>query len=184
MIYRLAIIVLLLFSGWVAAGQINQAGIDHDDGVYNISFDVEIDRDIDTVRAIVTDYAHLTQLSDMFIESHEFNSPEDKSRQRLLVANVCLLFICRQVKMAERVEALNLNEFITTVIPEHSDFKSGTMHWRLTKLTDQKTRLVFYGREEPDFWIPPVVGPLIVKNILLRQALIIINNIEKISIDD
>lgn len=183
MLYRLVIIISILFSEGVAAGQIKHAGIDHDAGGYNISFDVEIDRDIDTVRAIVTDYTNLTQLSDMFIESHEFNTPADNSKQRLLVASVCFLFICRQVKLAERITAINRNEFITTVIPDHSDFKSGAIHWRLTKLTDKKTRLVFDGREEPDFWIPPVIGPLIVKNILLKQAVIIINNIEKVSLD-
>ena len=184
MLYRLLIIVLILFSQGIAAGQITHASVDHDAGVYNISFDVEIDKDIGTVRSVVTDYANLTQLSDMFIESNVLNSPEDKSRQRLLVASVCFLFICRQVKMMERVEVINRNEFITTVIPQHSDFKSGSIHWRLTKLTDQKTRLVFYGKEQPDFWIPPVIGPLLVKNILLKQAVIIIRNIEKISVDD
>ena len=183
MLYRLVIIVSILFSEGLAAGQINRASIDHDAGIYSISFDVEIDKDIDTVRAVVTDYANLTQLSDMFVESEVFNSPEDSSRQRLLVASVCFLFICHQVKMVEKVEAINRNEFITTVIPEHSDFKSGSVHWRLTKLSDQKTRLEFYGKEEPDFWIPPIIGPLIVKNILLKQATIITTNIEKISGD-
>ena len=174
MLYRLLIIVSILFSQGVAAGRINRSSIDHDAGVYSISFDVEIDKDIDSVRAIVTDYSHLTQLSDMFTESDVINSPVEKSSQRLLVASVCMLFICRQVKLVENVETINQNEFITTVIPEQSDFKSGTLHWRLIKLDDRKTRLVFQGEEEPDFWIPPVVGPLIVKNILLRQALIII----------
>lgn len=180
---RLLIFGLIVFCQPISAGQVNQYNVNHIAGVYTVSFDVEIDKDIDTVREVVTDDANLAQLSDMLVESQVFSSPKDKSKHRLLVARVCFLFVCRKVKLVERIDALNRDAFITTVIPEQCDFKSGTLHWQLTKLADHRTRLEFHGEEEPDFWIPPVIGPYLVKHLLLKETMVIIANIENYSAD-
>ena len=151
MLSRLLLIGLIVFSQSLSAGQVNRSSVEHDAGVYKISFDVVIDQDIDTVRKIVTDDANLAQLSDILVASDVFKSPEDKLEHRLLVARICFLFICRQVSLAERIETISRDAFITTVIPEQSDFKSGTLRWQLTKEADEKTRLEFHGEEKPDF---------------------------------
>ena len=179
----LLLIGLIVISQAISAGEVIQSSVDNDAGIYRISFVVEIDKDIDTVRKVVTDYANLARLSDMLIESRVYSVPDDKLKQRLLVARVCLLFICRQVRMVERIEPIGPDVIVTTVIPELSDFKSGQIRWRLTKLTDQRTRLEFFGEEQPDFWIPPVIGPLLIKHILHREAFIITTNIENLSAD-
>ena len=181
---RWLVVVLLGFSQAIAAGQVKESRVDHDAGVYNLSFDLVIDKNIDDVRRVVTDNNGLTQLSNILVESRELSAPKSGLKQRLLVARVCILLICRQVKLVERVKSIGPDEFITTVIPKPSDFKSGTLHWQLTKLADHKTRLEFYGKEEPDFWIPPVIGPILVKRLLERETTVIINNIENLPAHD
>ena len=85
--------------------------------------------------------------------------------------------------MVEQVKEVGPDVFITTVIPELSDFKSGTTRWQLAKLSDQRTGLKFQCREEPDFWIPPFIGPILIKHRLAREAQVVINNIEKVAAD-
>ena len=135
----LLLIGLVVISQAISAGEVIQSSVDNDAGIYRISFVVEINKDIDTVRKVVTDYANLARLSDMLIESRVYSVPDDKLKQRSLVARVCLLFICRQVRMVERIEPIGPDVIVTTVIPELSDFKSGQIRWRLTKLTYQRT---------------------------------------------
>ena len=50
---------LIVFGQSLTAGQVNRSSVDYEAGVYSLSFDVEIDADLKTVRAIVTDYANL-----------------------------------------------------------------------------------------------------------------------------
>lgn len=175
---RLAIIMLIAFNQSLSAGQVNHSSVDYKAGVYSLSLDVEIDAAFETVREIVTDYANLDQLSNMLIESAMISSPDDKFKRRLLVARTCILFFCRNVRMVEDIEEVGSDVIITTIIPEQSDFKSGQSQWRLTELDNQRSRIEFKGTQEPDFWVPPLIGPILVKRKLLKEALKLIDNLE------
>lgn len=181
---RLAIILLIAFNQSLSAGQVNHSSVDYKAGVYSLSLDVEIDAAFEIVRLIVTDYASLDQLSNMLIESAMISSPDDKLKRRLLVVRTCILFFCRNVRMVEEIEEVGSDVIITTIIPEQSDFKSGQTRWTLTELDDHRSRIELNGIQEPDFWIPPLIGPLLVKRKLLKEALELIDNIETMTKHD
>ena len=184
MMRRLLIIALAVFSQSASAGQVNYSSVEYEAGVYSLSFEMDIDAALEKVRALVTDYDNLANLSRMLVESEIISAPGDPVKLRLLVVRACVLFFCRDMRMVEGIEEPEEDVIVTTVIPEQSDFKSGMTRWQLTGLADRKTRIAFSCREEPDFWFPPIIGPLIVKHRLLREAEVIINNIETISADD
>ena len=170
--------VLFLAGQVINAGEINDSHVDYTDGVYSLTFDVVIDADLQTVRSIITDYADIAELSDLFIHSEILETADDTGLRRLLVARACMLFFCRDMRVVEEIEEHTGDEIITTIIPGESDFKSGTTHWRLSEHAPGKTRIEFHGDEEPDFWVPPFLGPVLVKRRLLKDAHVIINNIE------
>jgi len=181
---RLLLMGLIVFSQSLSAGQVKLSNVSYESGIYSMSFTVEIDADFEKVRAIVTDYHNLAKLSDMLVESTVISTPDEKNIRRLLELRACVLLFCREVKLVDRIEEIGRDVIVTTVIPESSDFKSGMSHWQLTGLPGRKTRLEFRCKAEPDFWIPPVIGPIMIKRRLLREAEVIITNIEALSVDD
>jgi hypothetical protein len=56
-------------------------------------------------------------------------------------------------------------EIVATVIPERSNARYARTQWRLQPL-DGGTLLRYELEMEPDFWVPPVIGPPLVKRAL------------------
>lgn len=178
------LIVLIVINQSLSAGQVNQSNVEYKNGIYSLSFDVEIETDLEIVRTLVTDFANIDQLSDLVVESDIISAPDDISKRRLMVARACVLFFCREMKMVEEIGEQKKDVIVATVVPELSDFKSGTTIWRLTEMPDRHSRIEFSSELKPDFWIPPIIGPIMVKHRLLREAMTIINNIEALSRND
>ena len=181
---RLVVFILLVVTRTLTAGEVQHASVEYQAGIYSLSFEVVINAEFDTVRAIVTDYAKLDQLSDMVIKSTLLNMPDSENQRRLLVIRACLLVFCRNLKVVEDVVTAGPDQFVATVVPESSDFKSGMTRWQLTRVDKQRTRIEFEGYEEPGFWIPPLLGPVLVKRRLLKEAMAVMNNIELLAKHD
>ncbi|MGH8581113.1 MAG: hypothetical protein ACREVK_13695 [Gammaproteobacteria bacterium] len=54
-------------------------------------------------------------------------------------------------------------DIITRVVPEESDFSYGRCHWRTRSLTAQASRIALSAEVTPAFWVPPLIGPWILK---------------------
>ena len=175
------IIILLTFCQALTAGQVNYSSIDHQSGVYTVNFDIEVNATMDTVRSIITDYENLHQLSDILSESTILNPRDSGPKQRLVVISVCLMIYCKDVKLVENIDEVNRDLVISRTVPRQSDFKSGEIRWRITPADSNRTRIEFLGQEEPAFWLPPVIGPVMVKHLLHDVALEVISNIESLS---
>jgi hypothetical protein len=180
---RLALLLLVVCNQTASAGEVHASNVAYADGVYRLAFDVVIDAELDAVLAIVTDYERLERLSEMLIESTLIETPAGAPLRRMLVARTCLLIFCRSLRVVEDIEAAE-NVIVTTIVPEQSDFRSGGTRWVLTALDERRCRIEFTGVEEPDFWIPPVLGPLLVKRRLLKEARLVISNIEAAAAHD
>ena len=177
---RLALILIVGCACPLKAGEVKEASVTYEKGVYRLVFKVVIDADLKKVRTIVTDYQHLYQLSQMLTQSTLMDTPKDRPPRRLLVARVCWLIFCREIRAVEDIETAG-DVINTRLIPEQCDFKSGSTRWQLSALAERSSRVEFTGDLQPDFWIPPVIGPLLVKHRLMKEALLMIGNIETVA---
>ncbi len=180
--HSLALLILIIFQP-VQAGEIQRAEIHYQDGVYIMQFDVIIHAQFENVLAIVTDYQNMDRLSESFIESALIHSSDETKKRRRLVMRICVLFFCTKITFVEDMQEIHKGIIIATIIPEQSDFKSGRAEWRVTSVGNNQSRIQLYFEEEPGFWIPPVIGPLIVKNTLLKLAKENITQIEILAKD-
>jgi hypothetical protein len=181
---RLALLLLIIGSGPLPAGEVNHSGVTYQAGVYSLEFDVVIEAELDTVRGYVTDYANLDQLSELIIESELLEPPATDSKRRLLVVRPCILFLCRNLRVVEDITEVRPDQIVATVVPALCDFKSGETRWQLAAADSRHTRIEFQGSVEPGFWVPPLLGPALVKRRLLKEAMQIIQNIEYRSVHD
>jgi hypothetical protein len=65
-------------------------------------------------------------------------------------------------------------------VPERSDFKYSLSEWAFVP-EGTGTRVTYRMEMEPDFWLPPFVGPWFLKRTLLRGAPGAIDQIEALA---
>ena len=163
--------VLLLVPGLTQAASILQASASVDDGVYSVSVDTRIGAPVATVMHTLTDYTHLTRINPDILESRilqVFNPA--RHRVRTLI-RACILIFCRDVEQVQDVERLDDMHVVADIVPELSDFKSGTAEWKLHRL-QEKTVLQFTARVEPDFWVPPIIGAWLFRRKIVSEMLV------------
>lgn len=164
-----------------AAGTVHSSDVRYQDGVYRVDMEMAIDADIASVRDIITDYAGLARISDLIVRASLEPPPQPGGVRRRMDTRMCMLIFCFDAVMVEDVMKIDDNTVITVVVPQLSDFRFGRSRWRLQKLAPERTLLEFRTEMEPDFWIPPLIGPLLVKHKLLREAEKTITRIENLA---
>jgi len=145
------------------ADPLDEASMFEKDGIYHIYITAEIAADEEHIRRVLTDYVHVYRLSDSIIESRVLESPDDGKQQVLTRVLCCIPLFCREVTRVDEVNILDSGDLQAVIIPEQSDFSSGTSKWQITSMGDC-TRLTYIATIEPDFFIPPILGTQIVIN--------------------
>ena len=70
---------------------------------------------------------------------------------------------------------------VTTVVPGESNFADGRAEWLIEAVDDSHTRISVNARQTPTFWIPPVIGPMLLRHVFLREVQETRSNIERIA---
>jgi len=129
--------------------------------------------------AILTDFDHdrYQQISEIYKESSYL--PPDSDGTPLVYTRVegCLLLFCRSMRRVERLEVVKPRFIRATTVPERSDFKYSLSEWTFEPEGDG-TRVTYLMEMEPNFWLPPFVGPWFLKRTLVKGAPAAIDQIE------
>ena len=176
--------LLLLAIQIVQAGEVQHASVDYRDGDYSIDISVRINGDKDTIYGIATDYKQLSRLSDLIIEAGLINYTDADGKtvvRRRMVTKSCVLRFCFDAILIEDLWEPQSGIIKSVFIPEESDFLYGEAIWHVTRLDDTHTLVSFNSKFKPAFWIPPLIGPLFIKRMMLDAARQTIQNIEDIA---
>ncbi|MBI5782620.1 MAG: SRPBCC family protein [Gammaproteobacteria bacterium] len=176
--------VLLVFGLWApasaAAATIELLETTHDNGRYTVSFEVVLDAARDNVWRIMTDYEHLPRVSKIIVESRVLKQ-EDANRHRVGVTlEACVLIFCKTVKRTVDIEARPPEEIIVTDDPAFSNFSYAVERWRVAA-EGSRTRLNYTAELVPNFFIPPLIGPVVVKYFLRREIRITALEVEALA---
>ena len=156
-LFLFAFSVFLCVNNTAFSVEIDDIVVDEKDGVYNIIISVNIAAKEEYVRQVLTDYIHVYRLSDSVIESKVLESSGDgKVRVQSLVL-FCTTIFCREVMRVDEISVLKSGDLQAVIIPEQSDFSSGTAVWKIAPM-GHSTRLTYIANIGPDFFIPPVLG--------------------------
>ena len=81
------------------------------------------------------------------------------------------------MRRVERLEIVTPQFIRSRTVPERSDFKYTLSEWTFAAEGDG-TRVTYLMEMEPDFWLPPFVGPWFLKSTLLQGAPAAIDQID------
>ena len=168
-----AILLFMLWIGYpppVQGGKVIEASVEYADGRFTLHTDILIRVPAPQVRAILTQFENLPNVN-RGIKAVEILSrtTEDQIRMKIQ-SEVCILFICLDYNWVQEVHMLPTGDIITYIDPTASDFREGWVRYRILA-QNQQTRLLMDAKLVPDFWFPPLIGPLIIKRKLRDEAL-------------
>jgi len=163
------IVVLLLMPPAALAGEILDSSVNHEGFIYSLSVKARIDAPLDTVYRSITDFDNLAAINPAIEESQLLATPTADTRRVRSVIRVCILMFCKRVEQLQEVTLLDDYAIEAVVLPQGGDFRSGVAHWQLTA-SGAATEMLFTNTFEPDFWVPPVIGPWLIKRKLVREV--------------
>ncbi len=163
-----------------AAATVLATEVAHHAGRYTVTFEVRLDADSAAVRRLLTDYDHLERLSPV-VEKSQRVAPDADGHPRVRVTmHSCLLFFCRTVRKLESVVEQSDGGIVVTADPAESDYRYSRAEWRIDA-EGARTRLGYRAEHEPAFFVPPVIGPWLVKARIRRELALLAERLEQLA---
>lgn len=171
---------IITFPVYSFSGTITKNNISYKGGVYTSHTSATLNAPYDKIYAILTDYNNLTKLSSQITDSRILQSSNNIIKVRTVTED-CLLFFCVEMINTQHMKDDGQGNIVGITIPEASDFKHGNMHWKIKKVNDNLTEISMDGEFAPSFFIPPLIGPMVIKMKVKEQTEVSIQKIEEIA---
>lgn len=177
-----ALWILPLLCAGIGAGAVDfhSVQVSHEGDVYRMQADVHLAAPPAQVYQVLTDYEHLTRVSRSVVRSSVMRRLDDGA----LVytdTRICALLICRHLRELQKLTETSPQDLVSVLVPQAGDnvkAGSGSVH---LEAEGDGTRLVWQMSVEPDFWIPPLIGPALVGRSLRAEAARSADGIERLA---
>jgi hypothetical protein len=161
---------------------LNSLDVSRDSGRYELLAHVVMQAPPEAIFDVLTDYDGLGRISSIYKESGYLDPDEDGTPLVYTRVEGCLLFFCMNMRRVERLESRRPHWIRTTALPEHSDFHFSQAEWLLEPDQDG-TRVTYRLEMEPDFFVPPVIGPWVLKRRLMAGGARAVERIERLALE-
>jgi len=165
---KIWLLMLLTFMSAVYAEDIQVEVVKKKGNAYHFNMQFIAHASVDKVHAIITDYNNLTQLNPLIKKSRVLPHDVAGVTRVELVTEGCMFFFCKKIIRVEDAQIKDDLSIETQFVPELSDFKSGQTRWTFTSV-EQHTLVNYQASMIPDFWLPPFMGPYMLKKQLRSQ---------------
>jgi hypothetical protein len=152
-------------------------------GRYSLAADAHLDATPESIYAVLTDYDdnRFGRISSVYKESRYLEPGQDGTPIVFTRMEGCLLSYCLTLKRTERLETVEPRYIKSYTIPEQSNFKYSTSEWRLEPDGVGGTNMLYRLEMEPDFNVPPVIGPWYLKRTLSKGGVRAVTRIERLA---
>ena len=180
-----ATILLVLALGWPATGsaaEILSVSVEKEQGIYYVESEVWIDADLRPVYEVFADWDVAVKFSSFIVESRDIAPGEDGVPGFYISNRGCVLFFCKSVVRTGTVESQPHSVLRAIANPDESDFHISEETWTF-RVEREGTVVLYQNKMKPKFWIPPGIGPWLMKRKLQRDGGRAMNRIEAIAQD-
>ena len=174
--------LLLLVAGSASAAELRSLEVGHERGVYSLESEVWFDVGVEEVFLAFSTWDLATQFSSAVAEARDLE-PDAQGRPGFYTLNRgCILFFCKAVERQGWVEKEEHRILRAFADPEHSDFVFSNEVWTFDE-ENGGTRVVYKLRFDPKFWVPPAIGPYMIKRKMKKEGGDAIDRIEEVARD-
>ena len=162
-----AAMILLLSARPAFASEVISLQVTNQGDLYMLESENYLEASVESVFQVLMDYDNYTRLSSVYQESRQLAPGPDGAPRVYTLARGCIVFVCRSVEKVERLDANPNHRIVATVIPELSNLQQGVTEWVL-RSEGGGTRLSYRMELLPKFWIPPLIGPPVIRYVLAK----------------
>ena len=171
-----------LVSSCAAAADLLDVQVDKEEARYYLYSEVAFDVGYEALYELLTDYGKFEKFTSAIVEARNLEPDENGRPGFYARMQGCALLFCKSFIRNGYLLLKPMTEIVAVADPEKSDFKYSRERWRLIPHGD-KTLLIYDFEMEPDFWIPPVIGPFFIQRALKDGAIRAVNRIERLAVE-
>jgi len=165
------------------SAEVTRAEVVHTDDRYSLFLEAYLAAPPMAVFAVITDYPHIQDLHRRVRESRILRRIDPNTAEVYTLLKGCVAGIfCKTIRRVELITENPPYELTAEVLPEESDLKSGVVHWQLVP-DGQGTRLVYQSEMEPDFWVPPLLGDVLMSRSIRNTTEEMIQRVEVLALN-
>jgi hypothetical protein len=172
----------LAVSALSAAATIDSLDVSRHKGRYSLVADARLAATPESVYAVLTDFDdnRYSRISRVYKESRYLPPQPDGTPVVYTRMEGCVLWHCLTLERTERLETDAPHWIRSEALPEGSNFKHSTSEWRLER-DGGGTKMTYMLEMEPDFFVPPIIGPWYLKRTLSQGGLRAVMRIEQLA---
>lgn len=176
-------LTLLLCAQATAAAEVQQVSVSRDGARYHVDMQARLDVPAARAYAVFSDYRNLPLINPAVRSAKVLGTEPDGATRLATEVHLCVAFFCRELKQVQDMRAIQEGDSLglsADVLPQLSDLRYGHAEWRM-RSCDSGTCLHFSAEMEPDFWVPPLIGPWLIERKLRAQAITTSAGIERLA---
>lgn len=177
--HGLVTLLFLLGQLYATAGELITSQVSVKEGHYLIQMVMDVDAEYKKVYQHLTNYDDLHRLSTSITESELLFAAHPEYQVRVTTFS-CISFICEEVVQVQNTTELSRGYIKVSVVADKSDLNYGETLWHI-QASKKGTRITYSSDMVLGFWVPPLVGPILVKNKLLEETRALINGLETVA---
>ena len=180
----MCLLIALLVYSTAGAAQVQQIDVSRDSdnsAAYEVTAQVELGVPAPLAFREATDFERLPSYNPSIESTRRIDAGSDDQRLDSTM-RLCVLWYCKRIRQVMRYQLTGDRAIDMQVVPGAGDLRAGEAHWRFVDTaSDEKdhansndtgahTRMQFSARIVPAFWIPPVIGPVLIRRELKQQV--------------
>jgi hypothetical protein len=162
-------VAITILSPSAIATEVLTVEVEIDGDIYRMHGESIIKAPAEFIFNVLTDYDNFHRITSGVADSRYLEPREDGVLVGYTRIDSCVWFYCRKFEKVERIWLDAPTEIVTEIIPEESDFKINDTRWTLRSV-ENGTLVIYDAEMDPDFWVPPVIGPWAFKKKLRSSA--------------
>lgn len=170
----------LLATAQAGAGEVLNVAVEQSGTRYVVEIEARFDVPAAHLRALLTDYPNLGLINDSIRHSEVLETLSPRHHCVRTEARVCVALLCKTIVQVQDVSQLPGGDLLATMRATRSDFSYGVARWQFREEA-AGTHMRFRSEIEPAFWVPPLIGPWMIRHALQAEALKSVANLDRLA---
>ena len=153
--------------------------VEHDGKRYVMESEAVFNVGLEALYEVFLDYDLSPEFSSWVVDARNLVR-EDGRRGYFIRNRGCVMFVCQSTVRQGWVEHEPYRRIEATADPERSDFEVSNETWTFRQ-EDGATIVTYQLEMVPKFWVPPVIGPYVIKRKLRSSGGDALDRIEEIA---
>jgi hypothetical protein len=154
--------------------------VTHEDSIYRVDFEVRLAAPAPAIHRLLTDYDRLDRLSPRVAESRRLPARAGGPERLRLVVEVCVWVFCRRLQRVMDIEPRPEGDILSLAEPKEGDFAHVREQWRIYPEA-ARTRLRYEAEYTPAFFVPPLLGPWLIRHKLHDELVVVVERLEALA---